>query len=357
MNASILLPPTVVLDDEHDLAALPDQTLFPGEMRILELRTLDEIREAIQKLRVRGAPAIGIAAAIGLYLFAKAHPAPDFAAFYAGLQGAAQDLAAARPTAVNLRWALDELLQVARDNQALPVERVVDALRLRVLDMQMDCIEECHAIGEHGLTLLRPGDGVLTHCNAGHFATLHYGTATAPLYLAQERGYDLCVYADETRPLLQGARITCMELQMAGVHVTLLCDNMAASLMAEGKVQAVLVGCDRMAANGDFANKIGTHGVAILAKHFGIPFYVCLPTSSIDMGAATGADIPVEHRSAAEVTDMWYKSPMAPQGVAVYNPAFDVTPAALVTAVVTEKGIARAPYDQSLAAWFFAPGV
>ena len=206
----------------------------------------------------------------------------------------------------------------------------------------------CRSIGEYGLTLLKPGDGVLTHCNAGQLATIKYGTATAPIYLAQEKGYGLRVFCDETRPLLQGARLTAYELHAAGVDVTLLCDNMAASLMKTGRVQAVFVGCDRVAANGDAANKIGTSVVATIAARYHVPFYVCAPTSTIDMSLASGDEIVIEQRKPEEVTEMWYKERMAPEGISVYNPAFDVTDHDLIAGIITEYGIARAPYTESL---------
>lgn len=207
-------------------------------------------------------------------------------------------------------------------------------------------------IGEHGLTLVKPGDGILTHCNAGQLATSKYGTATAPIYLGEERGYHFHVFADETRPLLQGARLTAFELQSSGVDVTLICDNMSATVMKNGWVNAVFVGCDRVAANGDAANKIGTSVVAAVAKYYGVPVYICAPTSTIDLNTPTGAEIKIEQRPAEEVTEMWYKERMAPEGVKVFNPAFDVTDHELIAGIVTEYGVARAPYTESLAAIF-----
>ena len=218
------------------------------------------------------------------------------------------------------------------------------------LAIHREDIEMCRAISEYGLSLVKAGDGILTHCNAGQLATCRYGTATAPIYLGQERGYHFRVFADETRPLLQGARLTAYELYSAGVDVTLICDNMSAMVMEKGWVQAVFVGCDRVAANGDTANKIGTSVVAAVAKHYGVPFYVCAPTSTIDLATPTGAEIQIEQRPAEEVTEMWYRERMAPEGIKVFNPAFDVTDNGLVTAIVTENGIARAPFTESLAA-------
>ncbi|HEY8529927.1 MAG TPA: S-methyl-5-thioribose-1-phosphate isomerase [Paenibacillaceae bacterium] len=345
---------SVVLDDERDALILLDQTLLPNEKRFLTLKEPEEFREAIYELRVRGAPAIGIAAAYGVYLGTKASAAATTEQLYEDFKRVKALLASARPTAVNLFWALDRMdARFQREMAAgkSPAE-VKAALREEAETIRAEDEQVCRSIGEHALTLLEPGMGLLTHCNAGTIATARYGTALAPIYLGQERGYNFKVYADETRPLLQGARLTTWELMEAGVDVTLICDNMASIVMKEGKVQAVLVGCDRVAANGDTANKIGTSGVAILARHYGIPFYVCAPLSTIDLKCRTGDDIHIELRPAEEVTTKWYEKPMAPPGVKVYNPAFDVTDHSLITAIVTEKGIARPPYTESLARMF-----
>jgi len=345
---------SVVLDDERDALILLDQTLLPNEKKFLTLKEPEEFREAIYELRVRGAPAIGIAAAYGVYLGTKASKAATTEELYEVFQRVKALLASARPTAVNLFWALDRMdARFQREMAAgkSPAE-VKAALREEAEAIWAEDEQVCRSIGEHALTLLQPGMGLLTHCNAGTIATARYGTALAPIYLGQERGYNFKVYADETRPLLQGARLTAWELMEAGVDVTLICDNMASIVMKEGKVQAVLVGCDRVAANGDTANKIGTSGVAVLAKHYGIPFYVCAPLSTIDLKCRTGDDIHIELRPAEEVTTKWYEKPMAPPGVKVYNPAFDVTDHSLITAIVTEKGIARPPYTESLARMF-----
>ena len=233
-------------------------------------------------------------------------------------------------------------------NADKPVAEIKELLHQEAVAIKAEDIAVCKRIGEYGLTLVKPGDGLLTHCNAGQLATAKYGTATAPMYLGHEKGYGFKIFADETRPLLQGARLTAYELHESGLDVTLICDNMAASVMKNGWVQAVFVGCDRVAANGDAANKIGTSSVAIAAKRYNIPFYVCAPTSTIDPATPDGAAIHIEQRPAAEVTDMWYEKRMAPQGVKVYNPAFDVTDNDLITGIVTEYGIARAPYTKSL---------
>ncbi|MBL8094500.1 MAG: S-methyl-5-thioribose-1-phosphate isomerase [Anaerolineales bacterium] len=345
---NILQVESVAYDEAAGELILLDQTLLPNETRLLRLNSVEPIWEAIYALRVRGAPAIGIAAAYGLCAVLHAHSDQDVAGFRAAFGAVKERLASSRPTAVNLFWALDRMQGrldglVEAPVPALKRALLAEAHAIKAADMRMN-----RAIGEHALALLKPGDGLLTHCNAGQLATSKYGTATAPMYLGQERGYNFKVFADETRPLLQGARLTVFELSQAGIDVTLICDNMASMVMKNGWVQAVLVGCDRVAANGDAANKIGTSGVAILAKHYGIPFYVCAPTSTIDLACPDGAAIPIELRQPEEIRSMWYARPMAPEGVAAYNPAFDVTDHALITAIVTENGVARAPYTESL---------
>jgi len=339
---------TVVLDDANSALVIVDQTLIPNETRYLHLRTQQEIWEAIHSLRVRGAPAIGIAAAMGAYLGVKGSTAPDFERFYEEFRQVKEYLASSRPTAVNLFWALDRMEACVLRHRERPLAEIKAALRAEAEAIKEEDVRANRAIGEHALSLLRPGIGILTHCNAGALATAAYGTALAPIYLGQERGYRFRVFVDETRPLLQGARLTAYELMQAGVDVTLICDNMASAVMRNGWVQAVFVGCDRVAANGDTANKIGTSGVAILAKNYGIPFYVCAPTSTIDMNCATGREIQIEERRPEEVTEQWYARRMAPEGVKVFNPAFDVTDADFITAIITEYGIARPPYTESL---------
>jgi methylthioribose-1-phosphate isomerase len=336
------------LDDDKDALVILDQTKLPNEVVYLSLTRQEDIRRAIRLLQVRGAPAIGAAAAVGLYLAAKSIDATDNGAFYAQFGAAKDALAATRPTAVNLFRALDRMESVAEAHRSETPVRVKTLLRDEALRVLEEDAAACRAIGEHGLGLLRDGDGILTHCNAGYLATTRYGTALAPIHLGIERGYRFKLFVDETRPLLQGARLTAFELCAAGAETTLICDNTAACVMKNGWVQAVLVGCDRLAANGDACNKIGTSGVAILAKHYGVPFYVCAPTSTIDARAATGEDIPIEQRPPEEITEMWYKERMAPQGVRVYNPAFDVTDHALITGIVTECGVLRPPYGESI---------
>ncbi len=345
---SIMEYETVELDDENSALVILDQTKLPGSAELISLHTGEEIWEAIYLLKVRGAPAIGVAAAFGIYLLAKQIRTDVYDIFYEEFCRQKEYLNSARPTAVNLSWALNRMEQVCIAGRELPMAEIKERLRQEALAMKEEDIRVCRAIGEYGLTLVKPGDGILTHCNAGQLATCRYGTATAPIYLGQERGYHFRVFADETRPLLQGARLTAYELYASGVDVTLICDNMSAAVMRNGWVNAVFVGCDRVAANGDTANKIGTSVVAAVAQRYHVPVYVCAPTSTIDMNTPTGADIVIEQRPAHEVTDMWYEKPMAPAGVKVYNPAFDVTDHDLIAGIVTEYGIARAPYTESL---------
>ena len=339
-------------DKQAEALYIIDQTLLPGEEREIRLTTLDEMVEAIRALRVRGAPAIGICAGYCMYLLARDAWTEDRQAFLQKLTACGETLNASRPTAVNLSWAIGEMMAVARARLQEPREALLDALYQKAVAIHEDDIAKCKAISEYGLSLLKEGDGVLTHCNAGPLATSRYGTAQGPFLLAAERGMHIRVFADETRPLLQGARLTSYELQRAGVDVTLICDNMASIVMKNGWVQACFVGCDRIAANGDTANKIGTSGVAILAKHYGIPVYVLGPTSTIDMNCPDGDHIPIEERDPEEIKTMWYAKPMALPEVKCYNPAFDVTDHDLIAGIVTEKGICRAPYTESLAALF-----
>ena len=348
MEKNILSYETVALDDENSALVIIDQTKLPGKTEILNLHTGEEIWNAIYLLQVRGAPAIGVAAAMGIYLLAKKMPTDSFASFYEEFKKQKDYLNSSRPTAVNLSWALNRMEQKVLSLKELPVAEIVDGLKKEAELMKEEDIAVCKQIGENGLTLVNPGDGILTHCNAGQLATCKYGTATAPIYLGQERGYHFRVFADETRPLLQGARLTAYELQSAGVDVTLICDNMSATVMKKGWVNAVFVGCDRVAANGDTANKIGTSVVATVAKRYGVPVYICAPTSTIDLNTPTGDDIVIEERPAHEVTDMWYKEPMGPKGVKVFNPAFDVTDHELIAGIITENGIAYEPYTESL---------
>lgn len=343
---------TVRLDDENNAVVIIDQTKLPGKIEIISLHTAQEIWNAIYLLQVRGAPAIGVAAAYGIYVLAKRMDTEDYDTFYREFVRQKEYLDSSRPTAVNLSWALNRMQRVVEAHSGETVAQIKEALHRESVAIQEEDIWVCRMIGEHGLTLVKPGDGILTHCNAGQLATSKYGTATAPIYLGEERGYHFHVFADETRPLLQGARLTAFELQSSGVDVTLICDNMSATVMKNGWVNAVFVGCDRVAANGDAANKIGTSVVAAVAKYYGVPVYICAPTSTIDLNTLTGAEIKIEQRPAEEVTEMWYKERMAPEGIKVFNPAFDVTDHELIAGIVTEYGVARAPYTESLAAIF-----
>lgn len=339
---------TVALDEAKQALVIIDQTKLPNAIEVISLTSLKEIWDAIYLLKVRGAPAIGVAAGIGIYLEALriADAANNFDEFYQRFLKAKDYLNSSRPTAVNLSWSLNRMEQVVLQNKDKAIDEIVTLLHDEAMEIRAEDIRVCRAIGEFGLTLIKDGDGLLTHCNAGKLAAIKYGTATAPMYVGQEKGYKLRIFADETRPLLQGARLTAFELQQAGFDVTLICDNMAGAVMRNGWINAVFVGCDRVAANGDVANKIGTSMVAVLAKRYNIPFYVCAPTATVDMATATGNDIVIEQRKAAEITSMWYERPMAPVGVKVYNPAFDVTDNELITAIITEYGIVRAPYDE-----------
>ena len=341
---------TVDIDLENNAVVIIDQTKLPNEVVLKKLRDPKDIWEAIYKLEVRGAPAIGVAAAFGIYVIANdfSDSCENEASFFEMFAEKKEYLNSSRPTAVNLSWALNRMEDCLNQNKGKNRKEQLLALQKEAIAIRDEDIWVCKKIGEYGVELIKDGDGVLTHCNAGKLATVRYGTATSPIYVAKERGMNLRVYCDETRPLLQGARLTAFELFESGVDTTLLCDNMSAALMKQGKVNAIFVGCDRVAANGDTANKIGTSVVATVAARYGVPMYIAAPTSTIDMNCASGDDIVIEQRAGEEGTDMWYKKPMAPKGVKVFNPAFDVTDHELIAGIVTEYGIARAPYTDSL---------
>lgn len=345
MTDSILNTETVALDEEKCALVIIDQTKLPYSTELLTITDLKELWDAIYLLKVRGAPAIGVAAAIGIYVYACSLSVSRYEDFAETVEKACDYLNSSRPTAVNLSWALNRMQKVVTGHRGEDVTALKALLRDEALRIKEEDTAMCRSIGEYGLSLIQDGFGLLTHCNAGQLATSKYGTATAPMYLAHEKGYHIRVYCDETRPLLQGARLTAYELSSAGLDVTLLCDNMAGSLMQQGLIDAVFVGCDRVARNGDAANKIGTSVVATLAHYHHIPFYVCAPSSTIDLHTATGADIRIEQRPPEEVTEMWYQRRMAPQNIKVYNPAFDVTDHSLITAIITEKGICYPPYQ------------
>lgn len=329
-----------------------DQTLLPNEEKEIRLETAQQMYDAIKLLKVRGAPAIGICAAYSLCVLAKEISSKKSEEFIAELKRQANYLSSSRPTAVNLSWALSRMLKTAEESIALGTEEICTILCREARAIQSEDIAMCRAISELGLSLIKDGDGILTHCNAGPLATSQYGTALGPILLGTQRGMYFHVFADETRPLLQGARLTSYELHKAGVDVTLICDNMANTVMKNGWVNAVFVGCDRIAANGDFANKIGTCGVAILAKYYNIPFYALGPTSTIDLSCKSGDDIIIEERDPEEIKTKFYEKPMALPGVKCFNPAFDVTDNSLVSAIVTEKGICKPPYTKSIAKLF-----
>ena len=336
----------------HETAGGPevwliDQTRLPLEEQVVRCQDYRQVAQAIKSMQVRGAPAIGVTAAMGVAL--AAHGAPDDpAAFDAALSQACDELAATRPTAVNLFWAIGRMRDRARDLTGSPVAERRRALAGEAQRIAAEDEAACRQIGEHGAVLFEAGDGVLTHCNAGALAAVDYGTALAPLRWAhQEQRKSLHVWVDETRPFLQGARLTAWELTNLGIDCTLIADNMAASMMGRGRVQKVIVGADRIAANGDVANKIGTYGLAILAQTHGIPFYVAVPTSTVDLALPSGEQIPIEERDPAEVTH-FRGTQVAPDGMRAAHPAFDVTPARYVTAIVTEQGICHPPFGESL---------
>ena len=333
-----------------DAVRIIDQRRLPGELVERDLRTLDELCDAIRTLAVRGAPAIGVAAAMGLVATLAPHAGDGAASFRTRLADHAAAIRVTRPTAVNLPWAIDRMLARARaaDLADAGAAALLAALRVEATAIREEDRRMCEAIGAHGEPLIEDGARVLTHCNAGALATAGIGTALAPVYLAARAGRRVSVFADETRPLLQGSRLTAWELQRAGVPVTVLADNMAASLLRSGQVELCIVGADRIAANGDVANKIGTYGLALAARAHGVPFYVAAPSSTIDPATPTGDAIEIEQRDGAELID-GLAGPTAPSGVAVYNPAFDVTPAELVTAIITDRGVFRPPYR--FAAW------
>ena len=339
----------VRLNETGDAILLTDQRALPDEDVVLEVRRIDEMYDAIKTLAVRGAPCIGIFAAYCMAILAKnTYGSKDD--FNERLLAYADRLNSSRPTAVNLSWALNRQKKVLDKMRESTMEETAKALMEEAVRIHEEDISMCLKIAENGLSLLKDGDGILTHCNAGALATSRYGTGLGPILLGTERGMHFHVFSDETRPLLQGARLTAYELAEAGVDETVICDNMASLVMKQGKIDAVLVGCDRVAANGDTANKIGTSGVAVLAKYYGIPFYVLGPYSSIDKSCPAGNCIKIEKRDGSEISTMWYERDLTVKGAKYYNPAFDVTDNSLITAIVTDKGILRAPYLQSIAA-------
>ena len=330
---------------------LIDQTLLPERFEEIVCSTVEQVWEAIKVLRVRGAPAIGVSAAYGVVLGSQSHRSQSVAEFLAKIQQVADYLATSRPTAVNLFWALDRMTAFAKScavQSGVTSATLHDQLLEQAIEIDREDKAMCSAIGRHGSELLSSGMSVLTHCNAGGLATAGDGTALSVMFAAFEAGKQIHVFADETRPLLQGARLTAWELQQRGIPVTLICDNMAAQVMKEGRVHMVITGADRIAANGDSANKIGTYGVAVLAKYHGIPFCIAAPSSTFDLNIADGRQIPIELRDPKEITHGFGRQ-TAPEGVDVYNPAFDVTPAELISAIITERGIIRNPTTAGIA--------
>ncbi len=327
---------------------LIDQTLLPLEFVEIQCHDVETVWEAVKMLRVRGAPAIGVAAAYGVCLGLQTVAGQDEATLYARLDEAADYLASSRPTAVNLFWALERMKSKAAELRGSTAAQIADGLLAEARTIHEEDRRMCRAIGRHGAGLLADGQGVLTHCNAGGLATADYGTALAVIFAAAESGKRLHVYVDETRPLLQGSRLTAWELQQRGIEATLICDSMAAVVMREGRVQAVVTGADRIAANGDVANKIGTYGVALSAAAHQIPFYVAAPTSTFDLALPSGAEIPIEQRDPREITHGFGRQ-TAPEGIGVYNPAFDVTPAELIAAIICERGLIRPVTRQRVA--------
>ncbi|MDO4732736.1 MAG: S-methyl-5-thioribose-1-phosphate isomerase [Bacillota bacterium] len=346
MNNKIRHLENVALSEDGREVIIIDQTRLPGELHYIRLSSPEELYLAIFELKIRGAPAIGIFAAYGLC--ALAAQILNSENFHQRLREYGEYLNSSRPTAVNLSWAIQRLLAIAEAHKDRSPQDLLPLLQQEARAIHQQDVSMCRAIAEYGKSLLRENIGILTHCNAGPLATSRYGTALGPILLAHEQGMQLRVFADETRPLLQGARLTAYELQQAGVDTTLICDNMASQVMKNGWVDICFVGCDRVAMNGDTANKIGTSGVAILAKHYGIPFYVLGPSSSIDKNCQSAADIPIELRSKEEICSKYYMKPMAPAGVKCYNPAFDVTEHNLISGIITEKGIIRPPFRENL---------
>lgn len=335
---SFLNGATVGYDTDKNEAVFVDQTLLPLEYVERGTCDFDEMYDAVKCLKVRGAPAIGVFAGICTAVLINKIETDVDGVLINGLEKICAEFVKCRPTAVNLKWALSKMLNEGKNSPRGSIKQNLKALALKMID---DDIEVCRKIGEYGAELLSDKQAILTHCNAGRLAAVKYGTALAPVYIAKEQGKSIKVYADETRPLLQGARLTAFELVNEGIDTTLICDNTASAVMANGMVDAVLVGCDRVAKNGDTANKIGTSSVAILAKHYGIPFYVCMPFSTFDFSLKDGSEIVIEERDPREVTEFWYKERMAPTGVKALNFAFDVTPADLITAFITEKGVIK----------------
>ena len=332
---------TVGFDRENNALVILDQTRLPNDEVILSLKSREEIYTAIKELKLRGAPCIGVSVAIALAVLSNESKAETEERLFSEFQSNSDYLVSSRPTAVNLKWAADEMKKALFICKGQPLDIIKKALSDKACEILENDIAVCRAIGEYGAKVLEKTDAILTHCNAGRLACVKYGTALSPVYIAAEQGHKIKVYADETRPLLQGARLTAYELTSAGIDTTVVCDNMSSYIMRKGLVGAVLVGADRIARNGDTANKIGTSSLAIVAKHYGIPFYVLAPKSTLDGNCESGNDIVIEMRDENEISEMWYEKRMTPKGAKALNPAFDVTDASLITAFITEKGIIK----------------
>jgi len=337
----------VRLSDDGTSVVILDQTLLPNEEKYIKLNSAKALFEAIYTLRVRGAPAIGIFAAYALYVLARQIKTENYEEFFTKVLKHSAYLDSSRPTAVNLGAQLRRMEKLIRRLEGQSVSQILEAMKVEADKIYKEDVEMCRSISEFGLTLIRDGYGIMTQCNAGPIATSKYGTALGPIIMGHERGMKLNAYICETRPLLQGARLTAFELDKAGVDCTLICDNMASIVMSEGKINAVFAGCDRVARNGDVANKVGTSGLAVLAKHYDIPFYVFGPSTTIDLECACGADIEIELRKPEEIKEMFFEKPMAPSNVKCYNPSFDVTSNKLITAIITEKGVFKTRGDNT----------
>ncbi|MDD5292243.1 MAG: S-methyl-5-thioribose-1-phosphate isomerase [Candidatus Omnitrophica bacterium] len=331
-----------------DHIKIVDQRKLPLELKYAYCRNEQDIFSAIKKMKIRGAPAIGVAAAFGLYLGIKDFNSKDRNDFIKRMEKVIRYLSSSRPTAVNLRWALEEVKQEVLANRGLKIDKLKGLIYNKAVKIMRDDQDRCRRMAGFAFGLIKKGDSCLTICNAGGMATSGYGTALGVFFKAKERGRKFEVFACETRPLLQGARITAWELKQKGIKTTLICDSMAASLMKKGVIKKVFVGADRVTMNGDFANKIGTYSIAALAKLHKIPFYVVAPLSTFDKKLHSGRDIPIEFRNKDEITKLYFKKSIAPSGIGVFNPAFDVTDAKLVTAFITEKGIIKPPYAKNI---------
>ena len=336
------------IDWKNNKVRIIDQTKLPQRLVYLNLDKIEDLWQAIKKMQVRGAPALGAAAALGVYLGVRNYPGSDWPGFSRKLNTAAKYIASSRPTAINLFWGIEKACAAAQENNKKPVFKIKQAILEEAKKIMREDASSCRKIGDYGSRLLKSGSRVLTICNAGILATIDYGTALGVIYSACDQGKKVKVFSCETRPLLQGSRLSCWELNKQGVDVTMIADNTAASLMAGGKVDAVIAGADRIAANGDSANKIGTLNLAVLCRYHKLPFYIAAPQSTFDLKLKNGRGIKIEMRNSQEVTRILLKKTVAPEGAAVINPAFDVTPHELISAIITDKGVIRMPYVKNI---------